>query len=141
MAKGTPAEIAEKWSRRTAAATEDMRAGIERVSVAPGAMAARKRDKWEAGVRNAGDKWQRNVGRVSLDEWKRKALEVGVSRVASGVAANVDKTQAFLEEFIPHLERGQAKVDAMPDVSLEDGINRAAVMMRHNAEFKRGGGR
>lgn len=140
MARITAAEAAEKWARRLSGATDDIRRGIEAVDTAPGAAAARKRGKWEQGVRDSGDKWERNVKRVTLEEWKRKALDVGLPRVASGAAANVDKTQDFFEEFIPHLDRGVAAIGSMPDATLEDRINRSVAMMRHNAGFKRGAG-
>lgn len=140
MAKVNPSQAADKWSRRLSGATEDIRAGIERVQSAPGQAAARKRQKWETSVRDAGEKWQRNVSRVSLEDWKRKALEVGLPRVAQGAQANVDKTQAFFEEFLPHLDRGVASIEQMPDNTIEDRINRSVAMMRHNAGFKRGSG-
>ena len=140
MARQNPAEAAEKWARRLSAATEDIRAGVERVSEAPGVAAARKRTKWEAGLRESGDKWERNVRNVSLEEWKAKTLDVGLSRVAQGAQANQGKTQQFFEEFLPHLDRGVSQVTAMPDTTMEDRINRAVAMMRHNSNFKRGQG-
>ena len=139
MARVSPAEAAEKWARRLSGATEDIRAGIERVTEAPGRAAAAKRAKWEAGIQASRDKWERNVAAVSLEDWKRKAIEVGVPRVAQGAQQNVDKVQVFMEEFIPHLDRGVERVKSMPDTTPEDRINRAVAMMRHNATFKRGG--
>lgn len=140
MAKLTAAEAAAKWQRNLSNSTEDIRAGIERVDTAPGAQAARKRQKWEQGVRDSADKWARNVAAVSLEEWKRKAIDVGLNRVASGAQANEGKTAAFFEEFIPHLDRGVAQIQAMPDNTLEDRINRSVAMMRHNSNFERGAG-
>ena len=140
MAKINPAEAAEKWARRLSAATEDIRAGVERVSEAPGVAAARKRSKWEAGLRDSGDKWERNTRAVTLEEWKDKTLNVGLNRVAQGAQANQGKTQGFFEEFLPFLDRGVAQVRQMPDTTMEDRINRAVAMMRHNSGFKRGQG-
>ena len=42
----------------------------------------------------------------------------------------------FYEQFSKHLEAGLAKVLAMPKVTLEDAIQRAAAMIRHNAQFR-----
>ena len=140
MARLTPTEAAAKWQRNLSNSTEDIRAGIERVDVAPGAQAAKKRQKWEQGVRDSAAKWQRNVAAVPLDEWKRKAIEVGLPRVSSGAQANEGKTADFFGEFLPHLDRGVAKIDAMPDNTLDDRINRSVAMMRHNSEFERGAG-
>ena len=140
MAKVNPSQAASKWSRRLSAATEDIRAGIESVTESPGKKAAAKRQKWETGVRNAADKWQRNVGNVTVDEWKQKALNVGLPRIAQGAQANEDKFESFAAEFFPHLDRGVAQIKNMPDVTMEDRINRSVAMMRHNASFRRGGG-
>lgn len=139
MPKISPEEAASKWSRRLQGATEDIRAGIERVTESPGVAAARKRQKWEAGIQASRDKWERNTRNVTLEDWKSKAIEVGVPRVAAGAAANEDKMAKFAAEFYPHLERGQQQVRQMPDTTPEDRINRAVAMMRHNAKFRRGG--
>lgn len=140
MAKINPAEAAEKWARRLSGATEDIRAGVERVTEAPGAAAAKKKDKYVAGLRDSVDKWERNTRAVTLEDWKDKTLNVGLSRVASGAQANQGKTQKFFEEFLPHLDRGVSQVRSMPDTTMEDRINRAVAMMRHNSQFKRGQG-
>ena len=44
MARVNAQEYAEKWKRRLSGATEDVRRGIERTTVAPGAAAAAASD-------------------------------------------------------------------------------------------------
>lgn len=137
MPKLTPDEATQKWVSRTTAATADVQRGIERVTEAPGRKAAAKVEKYRTGVTQAVDKWQRNTGRVSLEEWKSAAINVGVQRIAQGVQAKQGKMQAFAQEFYPHLEAGQRKVAAMPDTDINSRIQRAVTMMLHNAEFRR----
>jgi cytosine/adenosine deaminase-related metal-dependent hydrolase len=135
----TPQEAAEKWARRLGNAVQDIRAGVERVSESPGQAAARKAAKWQAGVTQAmqSGKWERRVGAVTLEQWKRKTLDVGAQRIAQGATANQDKMADFAQAFFPHLAAGQARVRAMPDTTLEDRMTRAVEMMRHNANFRR----
>lgn len=136
--RGTPSENAQKWKTRLSAATPDIQAGIQRVTSAPGQAAARQKGAWQANVIAAADKWERNVSRVSLDQWKQAALD-GVNRVAQGATAKVGKMESFLTEFQPHLERTQAALAAMPRGNLEQNLARMLENARRNAQFKRSG--
>lgn len=136
--RGTPAENAQKWKTRITAATPEIRAGIQRVSSAPGAAAARQKTAWQTNVVAAADKWERNVGAVSLQSWQADAL-AGVDRIASGAAAKQGKMESFLNEFQPHLERVQQRLASMPRGSLEQNLTRMMENARLNAQFKRSG--
>lgn len=136
--RGTPQDNAAKWKNRLSAATPEIQAGIQRVTTAPGQLAAKQRQAWQANVVAAGDKWERNVSRVSLADWQTQAL-AGVNRIATGAAAKQDKMASFLAEFQPHLERGQAKLQSMPRGSLEQNLARMLENARHNSTFKRSG--
>lgn len=140
MAKVTPDQAAAKWAQRLSGATADIAAGIDRVSVAPGQAAARNADTWQQRTLAAKDKWTRNVARVSLGEWQDAAKSKGVPRIAAGAQAAQGKMGQFMQEFLPHVDRGAAQVRAMPNATLEQSIARATAMIRHNASFRRGGG-
>lgn len=140
MAKLTPENAAAKWATRLGAATADIAAGVDRVTVAPGTLAARNVNGWLAKVTASKDKWARNVSRVSLQEWQDKMKNVGVPRIAQGATANQPKFAAFAAEFFPYLDQGVQRVRNMPKTNIEDGIARATAMIRHNAAFKRSGG-
>lgn len=140
MARVTPDQMAQKWQSRLSGSTAEITAGVQGVTTAPGILAARQKQAWLARVQASQDKWARNVARVSLADWQNKMLNVGIPRIAQGAQANVDKMQAFAAEFLPYLDRGVASVKQMPKVTLEDSINRATAMIRHNAKFQRGGG-
>lgn len=139
MAKLTAAEFQEKHARRLKAAVEDVRRGIDRVTEAPTAKAAAKQDKMLANLTasvNSG-KWSAGLKRVSLEDWKRKARDVGVNRIAAGIDAAKTKVVAFAEDLLPHIDRGKDKIKAMPDVTLDDNINRMTSFIRHMSEMKR----
>jgi len=139
MAKLTPAEFTEKHARRLKASVEDMRRGIDRVTESPTEKAAAKQDKMLTNLTSAvsSGKWAAGLKRVSLEEWKRKARDIGVNRVAAGIDGAKEKVQAFAEVLLPHIDRGQDKIKAMPDVTLDDNINRMTSFIRHMSELKR----
>lgn len=140
MARVTPEQGAVLWRDRLSAATERITMGVNRVTVAPGQLAARSADLWLQRVTASKDKWQRRVSAVSLQDWQNAMNNVGVQRVAQGAAAHVGKMQAFLSEFLPHVDRVAATVHAMPKGGIEQSIARAAAQIRGNAAFRRGAG-
>ena len=139
MVKMSPSEYADKWGRRLKGSTEDIRRGVTAVTEAPGIKAAQKVEKMKANLMRSLEDgtWEKRVASVSLEDWKQQTLKKGIGRISQGVDGAGGKMQDFASEFFPHLEEGQRKVDAMPDITLEDNINRASEMMRHNAKFKR----
>jgi len=139
MAKLTSTEFQDKHARRLKAAVEDMRKGIDRVTESPTEKAANKQDKMLANLTAAvtNGKWSAGLKRVSLEEWKRKARDVGVNRVAAGIDAAKDKVVAFAEELLPYIDRQKAQLASMPDVTLDDNINRMNTFIRGMANFKR----
>ncbi|MAH47279.1 hypothetical protein CMI37_15750 [Candidatus Pacearchaeota archaeon] len=141
MVKVTPQAAAEKLVRRLGQSTADITAGVNRVTEAPGVKAAANQDKMIASLMEAvnSGKWARRVSGVSLAEWKKATLEKGVPRIAAGVAASQGKIQDFYAEFFPFLERIQNEIEAMPNATAEDRINRAVHYMRESAKFERSG--
>jgi hypothetical protein len=128
-----------KWVSRLQGATTEITNGVNNVTVAPGQLAAAQSQKWLQNVQAAAEKWKRNVGAVSLEQWRMYMLNVGVPRISQGANAKQAKYGAFAQQFFPHLEAGIQKVRGMPSTTLDDNIQRAVAMMRHNASFKRSG--
>lgn len=139
MAKLTPQEFQEKYARRIKASVEDIRRGIDRVTESPTDKAAAKQDKMLTNLTNAvtSGKWAAGLKRVSLDDWKRAARDVGVNRIAAGVDAAKDKVIDFAEVLLPHIDRGLDKIKGMADITLDDNINRMTSFIRHMSEMKR----
>lgn len=139
MARLTSAEFQEKHARRLKAATEDMRKGIDKVTESPTDKAAANQDKMLTRLTAAvsSGKWAAGLKRVSLDDWKKKARDVGVNRVAAGIDAAKDKVTAFADELLPHIDRQKQKIASMPSMTLDDNINRMNTFIRGMADFKR----
>lgn len=134
----TPDEFVEKHARRTKGALEDLRRGVAAVTEAPGAKAANKADKMRAKLVEAIDsgKWQKRVGAVTLEDWKKAMLDKGVARVPAGVDAAADKTKKFAGQLLAHEATLKEEVDQMPDLTLEDSIARATAWIRGMSKFE-----
>lgn len=139
MAKLTAEECQEKHARRLKGATEDIRRGIDRVTENPCKLAAAKQDKMLANLTAAvnNGKWKAGLDRVTIEQWKDKAKNVGVNRIAAGIDAAKDKTTSFFDKLLPHVDAGRKLIANMADVTLDDNINRMTEYIRHMAKFKR----
>lgn len=139
MAKLTPDEFAEKHARRLKAAIPDMRTGIERVTVSPTAKAAEKKEKMKTKLlaRIDDGTWEARLKGVTLEDWRKKTLEKGLARVGAGIDAATDKVKDFAAQLLPHIDAGKAAIEKLPDVTLEDAINRMNTFVRHMAKFKK----
>jgi len=136
MAK-TPQMITSKWSKNLGAAGESIKAGINAVTEAPGIKAAARQDSYVAGVMDNADKWGRNVASVTLDQWKRAALDVGLQRIASGITKGTPKMQRFMEQWMPYMEGLQSRLSSNPKGGIEASIARAAEAIRYNKAFRK----
>jgi len=135
MANLDPTKATAKWVANLSAATTSITAGVNDVTVAPGQLAAKQVNTWLAKIQASAGKWAKNVGAVSLQDWQSAMLNVGIPRIAQGAQAKQSKYQAFAQSFFPYLAQGQAKVKAMPKVTLQDGINRAIAQIQWNANY------
>jgi len=139
MANLTPEEFQEKHARRLKASIPDIEKGVGRVNVAPTAKAAAKVDKMRKRMLEAIDsgKWERGLKKVSLEEWKDKTLTKGIPRIAAGIDGAAKKVQDFASQLLPHIDKSKAIIDKMPDLTIEDSINRMATFVREMAKFKK----
>lgn len=139
MARLTPADVAAKFARNASASTQDWKKGIQGVTESPTKKAAANLGKAKANYIKAIDsgKMKRGLERVSLDDWKTKTVEIGESRFSQGVVAAQPKVEAFMSEFLPFLDTVKAKIDKMPNLSLEDNILKMVAQVRETAKFVR----
>lgn len=133
----TPDVIAANWASKLAASTQKITDGVNSVTVAPGQAAARQADVWLANLQASQAKWKARVSSVSLADWQNMMITKGVPRIASGATAAQPKFQAFMTQFLPYVQAGRNSLPARG--TLDQNINRAVAMMRHNAAFKRSG--
>ena len=139
MARLTPEEAASKQASRLKGATEDIRRGIDRVTSSPTAKAATKQQKMLTNLTAAitDGTWAKRLNAVSLEDWKSKARDIGVNRIAAGIDGAHSKQVEFYSKLLPAVDSARAKIAGMPDTSLEDNINRMTTYVREMNKFKK----
>jgi len=138
MVKHTPTEVKEKWKRKMKGATEDMRAGAEKVDVAPSKLAIAQKELLKKKLIEAIDsgRWDKQLSKVSLEDWKDAYINTGVSRVASGVEKADAKMEDFMNFLIPAVESAVNEIKTPKTGELEDSIARASEFMRAMSKRK-----
>lgn len=140
MAKLTAQQIVKKQADRLKSSTTEMANQVRNVTEAPGIAAAKNQQKLVQNWNNAvtSGRWAKRVSSVSLDSWQKSMIEKGIPRVAQGIDAAAPKVEAFFNQFLPHLDKVEAELKAMPSLTLEDNIQRMVHVVRRNSEFKLG---
>lgn len=90
--------ISDKWSRRTAGASQDYAAGIRAPRTDWAQATADAADAQAAGVQAAiaGGRFAKGVAKAGTAKWQRKATTLGVQRYGPGAqAAKSDYTEGF----------------------------------------------
>lgn len=138
MARTSPTEYADKWKRRLSGATEDVRRGIDRVTIAPGQQAAAASNAMLNNVTEAitSGRWANRVAGVTLNDWKTAARDKGVARIATGAQAAESKMAQVAQTLLPAVDAAASAARQIPKVTIEDSIQRAATFMRQMREYK-----
>jgi len=131
--KMSATDISAKWNRNTKNALPDVIAGVERVTENPAAAAIAKQDKMKANLVAAIDDgtWAASLSKVTLADWKAKAVAKIRQRLAGGVDGAMGKRQAFDSWLVGQLNAVLPTIKAMPDMTLQDSIARVTAMMEH----------
>lgn len=137
----TPEEIASKWGRNTKNAVTDMQDGVNRVTESPMQKAIAKKEKMRLGINRALDDgtWEKRLGKVTTEDWKSKTVKKIGERLPGGVDAAMSKRIAFDAHNTAVLNEVLPKIHAMPDMTIQDSVNRVAALMEHmhNRPYKK----
>jgi hypothetical protein len=139
MGKLTGTQYAEKWANRLKSASDAITTGVAAVTISPTISAAAKQDKMRANIIKSIDngKWAAGLKKVTLAEWQAAMTERGIPRIAAGVDAAQSDMASFGEELMAYQTTLSAKIDKMPDVTLEDNLARMTEQVRGMAKFSR----
>ncbi len=137
--KLTPEEFADKHARRLKGSIDDIRAGVQKVTISPTIQAAAKKDKMLQNLTAAvqSGKWEARLKSVDLATWQQKIIDKGLGRIASGIDGAKDKVTAFAAQLLPYEATLQDSLAKMPDLTLEDSVNRASTWIRGMSKFVR----
>ena len=135
----SPQAFTEKFTRRIKAASQDMIDGVNGVSISPAVQAAGKQAKMLANLTAAvtSGKWGNALRKVTVEEWRSKMISKGVPRVSAGVDAAQAKILDFASQLLPAVQAAVGKISTMPDITLDDNINRATSFMREMSKFQK----
>ena len=139
MVRKTGAEVAQKWAKRLKASTEEIKQGVDAVTVNPYEQATKAKDKLIKNFIEAMEsgRWEYEMKKLSLEDFKTFMKEVGIPRIAKGVDMALPEQEKLFEALMAHINAGKAEIDKMPKETLEEAIAKAGAWIRHMAKFKK----
>lgn len=132
-----PTLAAQKWAANLTRSADAIRAGVNSVTEAPTAKAARSLDKALTNYAesiNSG-RTARALGNVTLQDWQQAMLTTGLARIQSGAQKGQSKYQKFATAFFPVMDQASKTAQAMPKNTLEDSLARVRVVMEAARRF------
>ena len=139
MAIPTPQEAAKRLGDGIRNGGSKYTSGVNAVQTNPASQAIAKRNKWVAAMQNpeTHNKWEAGLSRVTLADWKNAAGTVGAQRYSQSADKAQSNYQDFAADFFPFLNNVQQQINNMPDVTLEERIQKAVANMRAIAQYQR----
>lgn len=127
------AQISDKWGKRMKGSISDIQTGIDLVTESPTEKAVQKADKMKANINAALDsgRWANGLKAVSLSEWKTKTRAKVAERMSSGVDGSMGKRQKFDGYLVNQLNAVLPEIAQMPDMTIEDQVNKVRKLMTH----------
>ena len=138
MARLTAEQYAEKQARNLKNSLPDIRAGIERVSSAPGQAAAAAQQRMKDNLNRSIDdgRWAQKVVGVSLEDGKQAALTKGVDRIAQGIDQAHSRQVQMAGRLLAAVDSSASKVKNMPKGTIQDSIARMTTFVEDMHKFK-----
>ena len=138
MAKVNKEQFAQKWAKRMKSSVEEMRNGVDNMVVNPATEAIKKKDKmiahWTESINNG--TWENQLGKITKEAWIKAYKTKGIPRISAGVDGATGKMEQFGEALLNHIETAKNEIKDMPDLTLEDNINRMTTFIRSMSKFK-----
>jgi len=133
-----PEEITEKWARRLKGATEDIRKGVDKLDVNPAEEAIKQKELLLKKIVEAieSGRWEKQLGKVTLEDWKKAMKEFGVRNISTGVDKARDKRAEFDRWLVDAVNAALAEIKTPYTGELEDSIARMEEFIRAMAKRK-----
>jgi predicted transcriptional regulator len=137
--KLTPQEYQQKHAARLKGSISDIQAGVNKVTVAPTQQAAAAQAKMLQNLTQAvsSGKWAARLKSVDLQTWQAATINKGLNRIASGIDGAQQKVIDFASQLLPFEASLQDQVSKMPNLTLEDSVQRATNWIRGMSKFTR----
>ena len=131
MARVNAQEWLTKWGTNLNASGPYIKAGVSKVSTAPGVAAAAAQDRMLAGITEAvtSGLWAKRVAGVSLSDWQSAMINKGIAHISQGVAQAQKTKMSEIQALLSAIDSVQAEVNALPKGGLQANIARAVAWM------------
>lgn len=144
MAMPTPAQAADRWVTGMSGARQAYVNGINAVTTSPMEQAAQAGQRWIDALTAAfqSGRWAAALRRVTLAQWKDRAVNIGASRLSSGAQAHRPKVEAAYARLFPMINSALQAVANMPQDTVEQRLDRARAyaLNLHNSAHNPGQG-
>lgn len=132
-----PQTVADKWVQRASAASQDYAQGVAQTDKDPTALAAANGARYIQGVQDAynSGKWARRLQQVGKAGWQQAVASKGVANYGTGVNASRDKFAQAIGPVLQAVAAGQAKVNAMPNVTAAQRDARALAFIQYMRQW------
>lgn len=134
-----PAAVLAKYKRNTANAADDLKIGINAVTVAPTQKAAAAVDKYARGVQDAvsSGRFVNGCNAVSLQDWKDASINKGVRNYQVGTQNLSNRAMKNMADQQAMAATIKAEVDAMPNNTEAESEARQLYASRRMREYGR----
>lgn len=132
-----PAAVAQKWVQRMNASGQALIDGVNGVTQAPGAAAARQVNAYTTGVQQNAQKWATNVARVTLADWQNAMITKGAPRIGSGAAAAESKMANAMAQLLPAIDTIKASLPPRGDINANIARSVAFQTKMHQVQIRR----
>jgi hypothetical protein len=132
VAKVTSQQWLTNWANGLNGAGAKIKAGVGRVSVAPGVAAAAKEQKMLTNTTAAiqSGKWSKNVQSVSLSAWQTSMTNKGIANISSGTAQAQQTKVNQITQMLADNDAAVAAVAAMPTDTIQQRMAKAVAFMQ-----------
>jgi hypothetical protein len=133
----TPQTAANYWADGMVQKIPKMQANVRAITVHPGEKAIANKTKmmqnWTAAM-NSG-KWDKNIVRQTLAEWKEITAQKMAERIPGGVDKAKPKYVNAMTTVFANMNQILPEIAGMANFTIEDSVNRAATYMRKMHEM------
>jgi hypothetical protein len=139
MALPTAQQVADKWSTRSGAASQDYATGVASSDKDPTALAIAAGPRYLQNVtaRYNDGTWARRLRDVGVTGWKQAVASKGVTNYQTGVSAAKDKVAQAFTSLLQYEASGLATIYAMPNVTDADREARALAWIRYMRGYQK----
>lgn len=139
MARNPSAQAGtDAWAAGLAGAGAKLTAGVNKVTEAPTAAAARNIDGYLAGVQNAVSSGLllRRLQGATLQDWKAAMIAKAVPRLATAAQNGKSKYSQFASSFYPAMAQASQQADAIPKNDMAGKLARVQVAIQAAMDWK-----